>query len=89
LIYFFKESINFILTKNEFITNLIFSLLITMLFSYPIASINHGWQTFWPALIAAFFIIISHKSKLTQYFGFLSIIFSHLVVYFLWINEII
>jgi hypothetical protein len=89
LIYFFKESINFIMSKTEYVTNLIFGLLITMLFSYPIASINHGWQAFWPALIAAFYIIISQKSKLTQYIGFLSMIFSHLLVYLLWINEVI
>jgi hypothetical protein len=89
LIYFFKDLVQIILSKTEFITNLLFGLLITMLFSYPIASINHGWQSFWPALIAAFLIVISKKSRLVQYLGTTSIILSHLVVYSLWINEIV
>jgi hypothetical protein len=89
LLYFFQDVIRQIINTPEIMLNLFFSLVITALFSYPIASINHGWQSFWPFLLASFLIVISKKSLLIKYLGVLSLLLSHLVIYLIWINEVI
>jgi hypothetical protein len=89
LLYFSQDVVRQIISTPEIVLNLFFSLVITALFSYPIASINHGWQSFWPFLLASFLIVISKKSLVIKYLVVLSLLLSHLAIYVIWINEII